>query len=191
MPKAEHSKIRSKEDLSASVFPVILHVYDLSNSNTFLHAFGVGIYHTGVQIKDQEFMFAGHPFDSSGVLCSREPKHCLLENATYRESVVISYCALSCAQVNEILGELSREYLGTAYNLLARNCNHFSNDLCIRLTGRCIPGWINRAASIGKFLGCIVPSQALPSPPTSSQKDGQQCQISPEHASTFFFFHSS
>ncbi|KAI3707345.1 hypothetical protein L6452_25786 [Arctium lappa] len=30
--------------------------------------------------------------------------------------------------------------------MITRNCNHFCNDICIRLTGKPIPNWINRLA---------------------------------------------
>jgi hypothetical protein len=48
--------------------------------------------------------------------------------------------------------ELAGEYRGNAYNLITKNCNHFCNDACIRLTGNPIPSWVNRLARIGKTL---------------------------------------
>ncbi|CEH18704.1 Uncharacterized conserved protein [Ceraceosorus bombacis] len=42
------------------------------------------------------------------------------------------------------------QYYGTNYDLLARNCNHFSDALLQRLTGARLPGWINRAAWVSQ-----------------------------------------
>lgn len=44
--------------------------------------------------------------------------------------------------------------MGTSYNLLTKNCNHFTSYLCEKLTGRSAPSWLNRAASIGVALPC-------------------------------------
>ena len=50
---------------------------------------------------------------------------------------------------------LQRDHLGGvlhigSYDLLARNCNHFSDALCQRLCAKRIPGWVNRAARVGQ-----------------------------------------
>lgn len=47
--------------------------------------------------------------------------------------------------------------MGTSYNLLTKNCNHFTSFLCQKLTGRSAPSWLNRAASIGVALPCEYP----------------------------------
>lgn len=50
---------------------------------------------------------------------------------------------------------------GPSYDLLNRNCNHFSDALAFALTGRHAPAWINRAAWIGLQLPCLVPNVSL------------------------------
>lgn len=54
--------------------------------------------------------------------------------------------------------------MGTSYNLLTKNCNHFTSYLCEKLTGRSAPGWLNRAASIGVALPCVVPREWIAPP---------------------------
>ena len=72
-----------------------------------------------------------------------------------------------------ILDQLDRspDWHGTSYDLLKRNCNTFSNELCMLLTGKGAPKWINRAASVGSSLPCLVPaehfSQRWIEPPTT------------------------
>lgn len=65
--------------------------------------------------------------------------------------------------------EASEEFQGTSYNLLTRNCNHFTAHLCRRLTGRPGPAWLNRAASIGLALPCVVPREWIETPDYDDQ----------------------
>ena len=44
------------------------------------------------------------------------------------------------------------------------NCNHFTSYLCEKLTGRAAPSWINRAATIGVALPCVVPREWIDAP---------------------------
>lgn len=67
---------------------------------------------------------------------------------------------------------VSDEFQGTSYNLLTRNCNHFTSRLVQRLTGRSGPGWLNRAASIGVALPCVVPREWV-EPPDYATAEGE------------------
>lgn len=55
-------------------------------------------------------------------------------------------------------------FLGPSWNLLTNNCNHFTSYLCRRLTKSTPPGWLNRAASIGIALPCVVPREWVNAP---------------------------
>ena len=37
-----------------------------------------------------------------------------------------------------------------------RNCNHFTNDLCQKLTGKAIPSWVNRLASAAETFKPLI-----------------------------------
>lgn len=39
---------------------------------------------------------------------------------------------------------------GLSYDLLAHNCNHFSQELVRRLVGAPLPAWMNRAAYVSR-----------------------------------------
>lgn len=49
--------------------------------------------------------------------------------------------------------------MGCEYDLLSKNCNHFTSELCLELTGRRAPGWLNRAAGVGVKVPCVVPKE--------------------------------
>lgn len=71
-----------------------------------------------------------------------------------------------------MIKEASEVFQGTAYNLLTKNCNHFTSYLCEKLTGRPAPKWLNRAAGIGVALPCVVPRDWI-SPPEYDTVDGE------------------
>jgi len=69
------------------------------------------------------------------------------------------------------------EWAGNEYHLLARNCNCFSDELAIKLTGKRIPGWINRMAGLALYFSCILPENLRPPPsPTGQARGGQRGQ---------------
>ncbi|KAI3710414.1 hypothetical protein L2E82_40194 [Cichorium intybus] len=57
---------------------------------------------------------------------------------------------MSLKDVRGFMEVLSQDYTGISYNLITRNCNHFCNDACLRLTGNPIPNWIIRLVRICK-----------------------------------------
>ena len=57
-----------------------------------------------------------------------------------------------------MIKDAARQFLGTDWNLLSRNCNHFTSFLCEELTGQKAPGWLNRASRVGGRVPCLVPS---------------------------------
>lgn len=75
-------------------------------------------------------------------------------------------------EIENIIREVSQEFQGTSYNLLSNNCNHFTSYLCKRLTSKAAPAWLNRAASIGVALPCVVPREWI-APPEYDTADGE------------------
>jgi len=71
-----------------------------------------------------------------------------------------------------VIKEASERFQGTSYNLLTNNCNHFTSYLCQKLTGRPAPRWINRAASVGLSLPCLIPTDWI-TPPECDTVDGE------------------
>jgi hypothetical protein len=76
-------------------------------------------------------------------------------------------------QVEELLVELSDEFTGPSYNLLTRNCNHFTEEFVLRLNNKAIPTWINRAAKLGNMFPCVVPWDWI-QPPEFEQEAEQE-----------------
>ena len=64
----------------------------------------------------------------------------------------IGETALSPQEVQQVVHEMGSAYRGNRYHLLQKNCNAFSNDLCIRLTGKPAPAWVR-----AKVEGTVFP----------------------------------
>lgn len=94
-----------------------------------------------------EFAFGAHEYPSTGIF-EGEPKRC--EGFSFRKTILIGKTDMGPGEVKTVMEELAAEYRGNAYNLITKNCNHFCNDACLRLTGNPIPSWVNRLARIGK-----------------------------------------
>ena len=75
---------------------------------------------------------------------------------------------------------VSEEFLGGEYRLLERNCNHFSEDLCRRLTGQGVPGWVNRASRVGGWAPCVVPREWIEVPECEEGEGGDALTEEPE-----------
>ncbi|KAL0304309.1 UNVERIFIED_CONTAM: hypothetical protein Sradi_6299000 [Sesamum radiatum] len=138
----------------------VIHVYDVTNSgydktnNTimqinkiFKDGIGLGgIFHTAVQVYGDEEWSFGFCEQGSGVFCCPSTQNPMY---TYRESINLGKTSFSIFKVNQIRRELSREWPGPSYDLLAKNCNHFCDEFCGRLGVQKLPGWVNRFANAG------------------------------------------
>ncbi|KAJ0754788.1 putative PPPDE peptidase domain-containing protein [Helianthus annuus] len=131
--------------------PVYLNVYDLTPMNDYAYWAGVGIFHSGVQVHGVEYAFGAHDYPSSGVF-EVEPRQC--PGFKFRRSILIGTTCLDPVQVREFMELHAASYHGDTYHLIVKNCNHFCNDICYRLTGKRIPGWVNRLAKLGN-ISCI------------------------------------
>ncbi|XP_042506570.1 deSI-like protein At4g17486 isoform X2 [Macadamia integrifolia] len=133
-----------------------LNVYDLTPINNYLYWFGLGIYHSGIEVHGMEFAFGAHEYPTSGVF-EVEPKCC--PGFVYRRSVLLGSTDMSCSEFRLFMEQHSGNYHGDSYHLIAKNCNHFTDDVCMRLTGKRIPGWVNRLARLvsGSFCNCLLP----------------------------------
>ena len=105
-----------------------------------------------------EYSFGGHEFDYSGVF-NCEPRKA--EGAKFREAIVVGTTTWTSNEIASLVSSLSEEYVGSRYNLISRNCNHFAEDLAKRVTGNSIPGWVNRLAKIGYMFHCLVPPKLM------------------------------
>ncbi|KAH6854212.1 PPPDE putative peptidase domain-containing protein [Chaetomium sp. MPI-CAGE-AT-0009] len=171
MPTRKHQKKPSRSrshrsTLSLQKTEILIHIYDLlppGRISTVLWHMGTSLLHSGVVINGKEYAYGGHDRRGlTGVYWTKprtEPP-----GGTFRCEYLHGFTLAPLAEVEAIIREASEEFLGTGYNLLTRNCNHFTSYLCERLTGEPAPGFLNRAASIGLALPCVVPKEWIEVP---------------------------
>lgn len=145
---------KSCVDAGGSI-PVYLNVYDITPFNGYAYWFGLGVYHSGIQVHGVEYAFGAHEFPSTGIF-EGEPKKC--QGFLFRKAILVGWTEFMSEEVRKLMEELAVEYKGNAYNLITKNCNHFCNDASIRLTGNPIPTWVNRLARIGFICNCVIPA---------------------------------
>jgi hypothetical protein len=145
---------------------VILNVYDLDvERNQFLYQFGLGMYHSGVEIGGNEWTFA-----SGGGIYSHEPRGA--GGATFREAITLGKYGGTQRDLDRILDELRESFKGSSYHVLTQNCNCFADALVQRLLNKPIPGFVNRLASIGAFFSCLLPPAISNDAPVNQDRVG-------------------
>lgn len=150
------SSSSSKEQYNGEKNRVLLYlnVYDLTPVNNYLYWAGLGVFHSGIEVHGQEYGYGAHDYPTSGVF-EVEPRSC--PGFIFRRSVLLGSTDMSHSEVRSFMEHISEKYHGDSYHLIAKNCNHFADEVCLRLTGKPIPGWVNRLARVGSFCNCILP----------------------------------
>ncbi|CAN0123103.1 unnamed protein product [Ascophyllum nodosum] len=134
--------------MGSSTRQVLLNVYDLHQSNSWLQYIGVGIYHSGIEVDGVEYTFS-----EVGIALHR-PRNVAAEGCTFKTSEVLGNFTGSLPDLRRILNGLKQEAFAEGkYDLVRKNCNHFCDEFSFALVGKRIPSWVNRAAKIGKWAG--------------------------------------
>ncbi|KAG5564559.1 hypothetical protein RHGRI_000665 [Rhododendron griersonianum] len=124
---------------------VVLNVYDLTPLNKYTVWFGFGIFHSGIEVHGMEYGFGAHDFPISGVF-EVEPKTC--PGFSFKRSISLGHINMPPSEFRTFVETMASEYHGNTYHLISKNCNHFTDDIAWRLTGKHIPGWVNRLARL-------------------------------------------
>merc|ERR1719221_1199753 len=111
---------------------VTLNVYDVDTYfavNNFLRPRGLGIYHCGVEVYGWEWSFNDMPVLSTGsgvFYC--EPRTC--DGCQFRESLYMGMTYVRETNFGELIADFERRWQSMHYDVLKRNCCHFSEELC-------------------------------------------------------------
>ncbi|KAG2723228.1 hypothetical protein I3843_02G138700 [Carya illinoinensis] len=95
---------KASRENEAGTVPVYLNVYDLTPINGYAYWFGLGAYHSGVQVHGIEYAFGAHGYPSTGIF-EGEPKKC--EGFTYRKTILIGKTSMEQAEVRAVMEELA------------------------------------------------------------------------------------
>mmetsp|Transcript_3696 Transcript_3696/g.11634 ORF Transcript_3696/g.11634 Transcript_3696/m.11634 type:complete len:231 (-) Transcript_3696:147-839(-) len=165
--------------------PVTLQIYDaggtevVKNVNTLLRAVGTGAFHTGVEVYGKEWSF-GFTNDGSSGIFSCPPRCC--RTHAYREAVPMGETLMSQGEVEELLIQLAMDWRGGHYDVLRRNCTHFSEEFCGKLGVGPVPAWVSNIALAGRTVDIgiqrVASFRSMHSASTVSQGgDGAGCPL--------------
>lgn len=131
--------------------PVSVSIYDLTfnpalqgANNLFLYV-GLGAFHAGLVIYDQEWSF-GSKLKGTGVFVNapgKNPRH------AFRERVPIGHTEMPHADVTRVVRRLQESWIGVDYDPLHKNCVHFCDILCAAVGVPPLPPWVGRTANYG------------------------------------------
>jgi len=173
---------------------VILHVYELQTTpdqqpeqqqstgvramsffSRVLPSIGMGAYHTSLEVMDDRYTFAAN----AGIVKTRSRNEAVPPGANYKESIPLGACSVrNRGELQEIINKLQIFFHGSAYHLVHRNCNHFSETFATAIILqetlaepggpqklKSYPDWINRLANSSKLVvghdADIVPCNVL------------------------------
>ncbi|GJP64768.1 hypothetical protein CLOP_g21717 [Closterium sp. NIES-67] len=134
--------------------PVYVNVYDMTRYNDFLYWLGLGVFHSGLEVHGVEYAFGAHNQPCSGVF-ELAPR--CAPGFLFRTAIPVGTTSLSPPQVRSIVEQLACSYTGISYQIISRNCNHFTADLCRLLVDQEPPAWINRLARTARLCNCLMP----------------------------------
>jgi hypothetical protein len=144
---------------------VWLHIYDLSPANDYLWHAGFGIHHSGIEVSGVEYSFAS----GAGIYESNTPA--VVPGAKYRERVELGSFDGGSERLKKVIDELKDTFGPDDYNIIRRNCNHFSNALSWKLLQRKFPSYVNRASDMAVCLSCLIPKKLLEHSPVGDPND--------------------
>jgi len=140
--------------------PVFLHLYDLGTScagqalNQLLRPLGSPAFHCGVEVFRHEWSYCfltkdGECYEGSGVFSSK-PREC--DGHTYSQSIRVGSTLFSQAMFSVLIKQIEEDWPSCQYDILSRNCCHFSNEMCMRLGVGSLPAWVMRLSDMGSAI---------------------------------------
>jgi hypothetical protein len=141
--------------VSTTTFGVLVHVnvYEITPINDYVYRVGLGICHSAMGAPGAQPPFGAHDYATSGV-SELEPKPC--PRFIFLRGLLHGTTDLTALEFRVLLANAQMSIVGThTHPLIARNCNHFSDDVCQWLMGSSIPRWINNLAQTGHFRNCL------------------------------------
>lgn len=167
MPASPSSPTASAWADASAPITVRVHVYDLTGDDA-MHAAarmcGLGIHHSGCEVLEREYAFGYHDVRGITGVFDVAPMKAPMP-ATYRETIEMGRIDMTREEVGEAIDALRAAWPGTSYDLLKRNCNSFTEAMVMRLTGKMIPGYVNRLATIGclarEYAPCLLPTSLV------------------------------
>ena len=147
----------SKQVINAQItigFPVYLNVYHLTVANYFIQIFGLGFFHTSLEINKIEYSFGRTIQEDSGIFYNKFGEGS--SNLVLKEKIYLGNTIYNDGLIQQLLILNIPYWLGKSYDPFLKNCNHFTMFLAEKLLRtdfvRKYPEYVNRIVEYGIFL---------------------------------------
>ena len=133
--------------------PVYLNVYNISGVNYFFQIFGLGIFHTGVEITDREYSFGSTDRDYSGVIAIRPGSL----GFQVKEKIYLGNTLYNMDEIRYLSTLISFIWRGLTYDPFSKNCNSFTKFFaeCLLKSSVNYPNYINRFTLFKTIFSCL------------------------------------
>ena len=138
--------------------PVYLNVYHVAKIiNLILQIFGIGIYHTTLEINDYEYSFGLTNKDVAGIFKNNSGE--LKKKLKLKEKIYLGNTLYDMQTINNILYLQSPYWMGRTYDPFVKNCNHFTKFFAKIILNNIVnyPLYINRLSKYGMFFSSFYP----------------------------------
>jgi len=98
-----------------------------------------------------------YTFGSGGGVFDHAPREA--PGARFRKQIDMGTYDGGSKELTQALDDLRSTFGPSDYDLVRKNCNHFSNALCWALMRKPLPGYVNRLADIGNCCSCLLPKK--------------------------------
>jgi len=130
---------------------VKLNIYDLAGNraieeaNKVFRTLGTGAFHAAVEVNGKEWSYGFNEQGSGVFTCA--PHGCSAHK--FRESINLGDTDLTESEIADVLEKMKEDWQGHDYDLLFKNCTHFSKALADQLHAKEVPKWVTSLAGAG------------------------------------------
>ena len=137
--------------------PIYLKVYHLSIINYILQIFGLGLYHTTIEIENTEYSFGRTKEEIAGIFTNKVG--IMEKKLRLKEKLYLGNTLYSPTTIYKLLSFQSVYWMGNTYDPFVKNCNHFTKYFSQMLLGQHVnyPDYINRLSDCGMLFSSFYP----------------------------------
>ena len=137
--------------------PVYLNIYHLSFVNFILQIFGIGLYHTTIEVQDLEYSFGSTNEEVAGIFTNKAGT--LSTRLRLKETVYLGNTLYNTYTIYKLLSNQYSYWLGSSYDPFVKNCNHFSKFFARLILNHQViyPDYVNRLSKYGMMFTSFYP----------------------------------
>lgn len=137
--------------------PVYLNIYHLSFVNFILQIFGIGLYHTTIEVQDLEYSFGSTNEEVAGIFTNKAGT--ISTRLRLKETIYLGNTLYNTYTIYKLLSYQYPYWFGSSYDPFVKNCNHFSKFFARMILSHQViyPDYVNRLSKYGMMFTSFYP----------------------------------